>query len=258
MYLFDAPVGPASDVVATRRGMQRIALRWAVVVATALVLISLGAWRWIDADKPVTGPHTSANVVEVVTRVVGWGRTRSGFVTIEWTADGQPHRSTVGVGDTGSRYATGDTIEVVYDENNPARVAIVGEASRPSGVPAASLLGLGATIALAGGFGLRKVRWIHRIIADYAWIPVTCELVEIPVTQSMRERSHTLLRLWDTTGTVVVERADHGLIPPSVVPTAWVAGLGRPRFVVAPPGGAPLIPVKPVRQLARPEHAPHA
>jgi hypothetical protein len=139
----------------------------------------------------------------------------------------------------------------VYEPTNPDRVAIVGEATRPSGIPAANLLGLGAVIALAAGVGVRKVRWIRRIIAHYAWVPVACALVEIPIALGLRERSHTLLRLWDESGTVVVERADHGLMPTSLVPIAWVAGLGRPRFVVSPPGGARLIPVKPVRQLAR-------
>jgi hypothetical protein len=251
MTMFEVPVGPASDLVATRRGLHRIAIRWALVAMAALVLLSLGTWRWLHRDKPVEGPRTPAAVVDVVTHVVGWGRTHSGFVTVEFTIDGQSQRSRVKVGNIGNRFAEGDVIDVVYEPTNPDRVAIVGEATRSSGVPAASLLGLGALIALAAGVGVRKVRWIHRIIADYAWVPVTCALVEIPVALGLRERSHTLLRLWDESGTVVVERADHGLIPPSLVPIAWVAGLGRPRFVVSAPGGARLIPVKPVRQHAR-------
>ena len=250
MSMFEVPVGPASDVLATRRGLHRIAGRWAIVALAAFLLMSLGAWRWARHDEPVSGPQTSATVVDVVTRVVGWGRTHSGFVTVEFSVDGQPHRSRVGVGDIGNRYAEGDVIDVMYEPTNPDRVAIAGEATRSSGIPAASLVGLGAVIALAATVGIRKVCWIHRIIADYAWVPVASALVEIPVALGLRERSHTLLRLWDASGTVVVERADHGLMPATLVPIAWVAGLGRPRFVVAAPGGTRLIPVKPVRQHA--------
>jgi len=256
MTMFEAPVGPASDLVATRRGLNRIAIRWALVAIVAVVLLSLGTWRWIHSDNRVQGPRTSATVVDVVTHVVGWGRTHSGFVTVEFSVDGQVQRSRVKVGDVGSRYQPGDVIDIVYESTDPDRVAITGEATRSSGVPAASLLGLGAVIAAAAAVGVRKVRWIHRIVADYAWVPVASALVEIPVALGPRERSHTLLRLRDESGTVVVERADHGLMPASLEPIAWVAGLGRPRFVVSAPGGARLIPVKPVRHLARTAAAP--
>jgi hypothetical protein len=69
------------------------------VSVAALVLLSLGTWRWIHRDERVNGPRTSATVVDVAIRVVGWGRTHSGFVTVEFNIDGQLQRSRVKVGE---------------------------------------------------------------------------------------------------------------------------------------------------------------
>ena len=115
-----------------------------------------------------------------------------------------------------------------------------------------SLAGLGIMVAFAGSVGARKVWWMRRVVGQFAWVPVNSALVETEV-QGIRERAHKLLVLRDDTGTVMVERVDHALIPATLEPVAWVAGLGRRRFVVAPPGGGPVIPVKPVRRLRRPD-----
>jgi hypothetical protein len=211
-----------------------------------------GAWQWIDADEPARTVRTPGTVVGTTTRVVGSGRTESGFVTVSFTVDGTERRATIRVGELGDRYAVGAAVDLVYESSNPDRVTLDGVPAPHSGVPAAGLCGLGALVAIAGAVGARKVYWMHRIVGRYAWVPVDSSFVETEVSGGLRERSHLLLMLRDDTGTVFVERVDLGVIPPSLEPVAWVAGLGRPRFVVAPPGGAPLIPVKPVRRLPRP------
>jgi hypothetical protein len=131
-------------------------------------------------------------------------------------------------------------------------VVIAGVPTRTSGIPAAGVVGLGAMLAVVAGFGLHKAWWMRRVVDRFAWEPVTCELVEVAVSYGLRERSNTLLRLHDPTGTVVVQRVGFGLMPPTLEPVAWVAGLGRSRFVVAVSGGAPLFAVRPVRRADRP------
>jgi hypothetical protein len=93
------------------------------------------------------------------------------------------------------------------------------------------------------------VRWIRNVLGSYAWVDTRSVVIEVPVTNGSRVRARTVLRLHDATGTVVVERLGVGQFAPSVAPTAWVAGLGRSRFVVAPVGGAPVLAVRPVRRV---------
>jgi hypothetical protein len=247
---FDAPIGPASAVRATGRSLRRMTARWSVVLVAAAALLGAGAWQWLATDDTVRGTRTPASVVDVMRRVVGSARTESAIVRVQFTVDGEPKQAAVRVGKIDDRFVVGHEIDVVYDPSNPQRIAIEGVPSRTPSVPAASLCGLGLVLAVAGAVGARKVWWMRRIISRYAWVPVSSSLLETEV-HGIRERTYHVLVLRDDTGTVLAERVDHGLVPQSLEPVAWVAGLGRPRFVVAPPGGAPTIPMKPARRVRR-------
>ncbi len=248
MSLTIVPVGPALDVVATRRGVRKIARRWAAVALAAAALLALGTWRWTVRDHPVQGVSATGVVVDREERVVGWGRTRSGSVTIDVTTNDQTRRATVDLGEHIDQYQLGDPVDVVFNADQPDRVAIAGVPTRSSGVPAAGIFGMGVGLAAVAGVGLRKTWWMRRVVDRYAWVPVTAERHEVAVHLGRRERSNTLLHLHDATGTVIVQRVGNAFMPLELEPVAWVAGLGGSRFVVAPPGGGPIYAVKPVRR----------
>jgi hypothetical protein len=130
MALMDAPVGPASDVSATRTNVRRAAVRCGAIAVLAIALLGAATWRWTERKRPITGEIATGTVVETTTRNITRAGTHVGNVTVEQPA-GAAGRVSIDVGDHLARYAVGDRVDLVVDRDDPPALRSSVNPSRP-------------------------------------------------------------------------------------------------------------------------------
>ena len=140
------------------------------------------------------------------------------------------------------QYHDGDRVDVAYDADQPDRVDLVNEpaASRgflPWEVPTA----FAALAGLMSAIAVRHLRGAKRLLGAHEWLAVPAVLR--PSSRGLRGRGTTVVELGEPASPerVVASAVGMRALPPTVEPVAWVAGWGKERFMLAPPGGRPLL-----------------
>jgi hypothetical protein len=151
------------------------------------------------------------------------------------------------------RYHDGDTVDVRYATGDPSSVGIVGETTVTPGVPAAVFVIFGFVLVLMAAVGLRHVFRARRIVRDHEWLAMPATVRALPFEVGMRQRALRVVIVHDPANHVAISAEPVGLkrLPEDVAPLAWVAGLGEPQFVVAPPGGHKVVLVERLKRRRR-------
>ncbi|MCU1393967.1 MAG: hypothetical protein JWM34_2395 [Ilumatobacteraceae bacterium] len=201
------------------------------------------------ADRRVDDTSADVHGVATVTAVTkSWGGTTGPTVAVRYAftaADGTARTGTLGVARPSARYTVGATIDITYPVGHPEQSHVSGEIRDATSVPwfVPFLFGLGALVI--GVAALSRMRWIRATLRDNPWV-----LAEVAVIQ----RPIRLLQLRGAPddGNLLAEPLSwRARTLDEFAPTAWVAGTDR-RFLVAPPGGAPVLRCRRIRLLDDP------
>jgi xanthosine utilization system XapX-like protein len=226
-----------------RRRQAIVRVTWAL----GLVLVLAGLVLWELHRSSDTWVSDSVRTVGSITAVTATPRGSGGpsiTIGVQFaTPNGESHRGSIEVGRTSRLFSVGAPVDLVYDRADPSRVAVRGATPDTSQVPWSVPVAIGVGFLAIGVVGARRVRWEARLLGDNPWVVAASEIVEMPQVFGARQRATRALRLTGAPEMSTVVAAPAGIRSPAMVefaPQAWVAGSGR-RFVVAAPGGAPLL-----------------
>lgn len=104
---------------------------------------------------------------------------------------------------------------------------------------------LGATSIAIGAAALNRLRWINAVLRDNPWVVVESTPIERPI------RMLQLHGAPEDGAALVEPLSGRRRAMADLVPQAWVAGDGR-RFLVAAPGGSPVLRMRRVRLVNDP------
>ena len=258
---------PGIAVPATRRAVRRRLLAFGAVVAAGVALLMVAVVVAVGLSRTTSaiddGVARTAVVVDVASRPANARSNRDGTVTVELSQDGATRRAAINVYRV-DEYHEGQRVDVRYAPGDPSHVAIVGEDPVTPGVPALALGAFGVLVTLIGVTALRHVGQARRVLRRHEWLATPATVRALPFEVGMRQRSLRVVIVQDPAEHRAVSAEPVGLrrLPDEVAPMAWVAGLGEPRFVVAPPGGGRVVLVEQLkRRRRRPVQAdddPHA
>src|SRR4051794_22610123 len=245
----------ARSVPATRRSMAR---RWAIVAALVLVAAgSFAAAAWVASEDAQArrlqheGEQADGVVVVVDGRPVGRGNILNGSVIVRFVADGQTVEQPIYVGGKVTEYQSGQPVTVVYDDDDPTRVELLGVVTRGPGLPVVPAL-LAGVLALGMAVICGRHAWqIHGAVRSGPWVPVPSHLVQQVQSIGFRQGSRTRVVLTTRDGPLTVDPVGLGRVNPSFEPEAWVAGLDRPTMALAAPGGGSVVAVRAGRRSGR-------
>jgi hypothetical protein len=237
----------APETVRYLRRRRRLGIA-GLVVGTVLIA---GAFALLVADHRIddrSGDERAvATVVDVTTK---WGGTTGPTASIQFTftsADGVRHVGQLALARPGDRFTVGSTIDVFYQPNDPGHAEVVGEVRDSTSVPWFVPLILGSGAFAVGVAALRHRRWIVTTLTDNPWVVADAMVIERPVR---------MLQLSGAPegGSVLAEPLSwRARTLGEFAPRAWVAGTDR-RFLVAPPGGAPVLRFRRVRLIGDVRH----
>jgi hypothetical protein len=247
-------IAPAIDTLASRRSLRH---RWfgVLVIATlALSLFVAAAATVIDKAEETALETNGTRVAATVTRIdaqpVGRARSLDGSVKLTYAASGRTIESAAYVGAAVTDYAPGDVVEVVYDGADPSRVEVLDARSSGRDLPALAFVVAGLLVTAAAVAAGRLALLIRRHLRSHAWQPVPTRLVQVPQSLGFRQGSKTFVVLELLEGPVTVETVGLSRVDASFAPDAWLAGRGTTTMVLAPPGGAHVVPVRERRRAA--------
>lgn len=232
---------------------RRVAATATWVFGVVLLLVGVVLWelhRGAD-DLSADGVRTVATVTEVTATPRGSGGPSITIGVAFATSNGATHAGSIDLGRTSRLFTVGSAVDIVYDRDDPSRFAVVGSSSDTSPVPWTLPAVIGLGFVAIGVVAVRRVRWEAKLLADNPWVVADSEIIEVPHTFRGRERATRVLQLTGAPDMSVVMAAPAGLRSPAMVefaPQAWVAGSGR-RFVVAAPGGSPLLRMERMRPV---------
>ncbi len=249
------PVGPAIGVESTRRNLRRY-LRVAGVFATlAAAFIVLGAALWVaharSFDIQADGHRADGTVEKVTNHQIGNPKISTTILTVAYTANGTRLTERISLGGYVAGFHPGQTVTVLYDPSNASYAEIQGHRSH-AGVPSLLPAVLGLLVLSLSWPGIRRARYLHRVLTNDPWDAHRTELVEVPYGGPMvglSGRVRLLLRIHGMTGTIVAAPVGLRRLNPTFTPVAWVAAFGDRQMVVAPPGGSPILCVRAVSKL---------
>jgi hypothetical protein len=244
--LLNDALSPAARRPASRRAFRRATFLVALFAATAAVLTVLGGGLWWRqhslSSLGTTGVHTTATVDAVQSHVVGRERHTIGTIKVTFAVDGQPRHTQFDVSINVVRYHDGDKVAIAYDRSDPGRVDLIGEPAASQGfLPWEVPAGFAVMAAVMAAIAIRHVRMLGRLLRRHEWLAVPAVLK--PVSRRLPGRGSTVVELGESTSPERVVASAVGIraLPPTVEPVAWVAGWGQRHFVLAPPGGSPLL-----------------
>lgn len=244
---FDEALGqPAYALAATRATLRRSSALVAFGVVSAVVLVGLGARLWwvqhTLTNLATGGVHTTATVDSVNARSVAREHHVIGYIDTSFTVDGQPRTARFDVSTHVVQYHNGDKVEVAYAAGDPGFVDLVNDPAASRGfLPWELSAAFGVVAALMSGIAIRHLRSYRQLLKTNEWLAVPAVLKA--TSPRVRGRGTTVVELGEASSPERVVGSTVGIraLPPTVEPVAWVAGWGRRRFVVAPPGGHPLL-----------------
>jgi hypothetical protein len=234
----------ACDAAPTRRWLRRrltgglaaVVLGVALVVAGVLVRATTGRPQELTASRR----EAMARVVEVTRQNNGKLGTTVELTLQYRTVDGHQQTSRLGVGVPRAEYVKGVELPVVYEARHPEQALLEGVPVNPP-IPWPVPIGLGVVGLVVGALVAVRTRLILRTLRDNPWVATPSSLVEATAGKSSLR---PVARFLELDGAPDPEPVLAGplsaRIVPDLVDEAWVAGSDR-RFVVAAPGGAPLV-----------------
>ncbi|MCU1504244.1 MAG: hypothetical protein JWM12_3598 [Ilumatobacteraceae bacterium] len=223
------------------------------MAGVGLILLGIAFRAEQNGDRlQTTGRRTTGTVQAIRLTRDGSGGGVSGYVTVRYADDvGDEHTAELNLGRSAPHHAVGEPIEVVYDPAHPARVQVVGAAPDAAPLPWPALVLLGM-VAGAIAIGLAKrLRWTWRVLRANPWVEAGSRVLEVPLAGGS-QHALTLVELRgapDDGPTLAVAATWRARPMVAFTPKAWVAGSDR-RFVIAAPGGAPMVRAKRVRLTA--------
>ena len=161
------------------------------------------------------------------------------------TPDGVVHAGRLALTRPSSRFVVGGEIDVTYPADDPSNAHVVGEVRDAWALPWFVPLLLGATSIAIGAAASNRLRWINAVLRDNPWVVAESTLIERPI------RMLQLHGAPDDGAALVEPLSWRGRAMAELVPQAWVAGDGR-RFLVAAPGGSPVLRMRRVRLVDDP------
>ncbi len=237
---------PAAVVGATGRRIRRSYLLAGICAAVGVGLLVLGVGTlWVEhsfAQLADTGVRTPATVTDVASHVVSRERNLVGSVTVTYAVGSEDRTTVFDVNNHVTRYHVDDQVEVAYDPGEPSRVSLVGEPEATRGVvPWPISLAFGLLGLVMAAVTIAHLRRITRIVAAHEWLAVAA--VRKPLPTGWRSGAGTVVQLGPETSPERVVACSLGFrgLPANIEPTAWIAGWGERQFVMAPPGGQPLL-----------------
>jgi hypothetical protein len=244
--LLNDALAPAATQPATRRALRRSTVLVALFAASAVLLTTLGVGLWWRqhslSSLSTTGVRTTATVDSIESHTVARERHTIGSIDVTYGAEGQPRHTKFDVSINVTQYHTGDKVAVAYDRSQPDRVDLIDEPAASQGfvpweVPAA----FAVLAAVMAAIAIRHLRSYRRILRRHEWLAVPAVLKG--VSRRLPGRGTTVVELGESTSPERIVASAVGIraLPPTVEPVAWVAGWGERRFVLAPPGGSPLL-----------------
>ena len=109
----------------------------------------------------------------------------------------------------------------------------------------------GVALLLLAAVAAARLRWARRVLHEHPWVVADAQVVEAMRTSVRSTRAERVLRLSGAPDDTPVIAASVGLRAPTLAefaPQAWVAGDG-PQFLVAAPGGAPILRVRRLQEV---------
>jgi hypothetical protein len=246
--------GAATELPATR-----VALRRSVVLIVLFSVMAIGlavgaAGSWWSQHQVMSlddvGVRTTGTVTSVQSRIVARERQVTGSIDVAYDVGGRSQQHRFGVSNHVAQYHQGDRVDLAYDPSDPTSVDLVGEPVASQGfVPWEVLAAFAVLALLLSGVAVRHLRRVSRVLASNEWLAVPA--VRKPSTRAWRGRGTTVIELGEPSSPERVVASPVGIraLPPTIEPIAWVAGWGERRFVVAPPGGRPLLLVQRLSDL---------
>jgi hypothetical protein len=241
--------GRAIDLPSTHRSLRWSAALVATFAVMALALLVAGAGLWWREHEVIsladTGVRTTGTVTAVQSRVVARERHTIGTIDVVYDVNGESRQTRFDVINHVVQYHPGDRVDVAYDAAQPDRVDLVGDVAASQGfVPWEVPLAFAGLALLLSAIAVRHLRTVRGVVRDHEWLAVPA--VRKPATRAWRGRGSTVVELGEPASPERVVASPVGIraLPPTIEPVAWVAGWGQRRFVVAPPGGRPLLLVQ--------------
>jgi hypothetical protein len=237
---------PASELPATRSALRRSSVLVALFALSAIVLLVFGGvlrWRQYQmTNLATTGVRATATVDSVESRAVAREHHIIGLINVTYPVGGQPQRARFDVSTHVVQYHEGDKVEVAYDRAHPDQADLVNDPAASRGfVPWELPFAFALVAGFMAGIAIRHLRSYRRVLGSHEWLAVPA--IRKPASGRVRGRGTTVVELGEASSperivaTVVGIRA----MPPTIEPIAWVAGWGSRKFVLAPPGGRPLL-----------------
>ncbi len=142
----------------------------------------------------------------------------------------------------------GQTVPLLVDVRDPdsVRPAVDPDGgARAIRWRSATLIGAAAIAAVAAAVVAVSVIRRRRLLARNPWVVVPARIVDVPTARARGRRRYLLLDD-PTSDLVTAEAVGVRSIVDGMEPDVWVAG-GGDRFLIASPGGAPVLTVRRVR-----------
>ncbi|MCU1359493.1 MAG: hypothetical protein JWN99_782 [Ilumatobacteraceae bacterium] len=241
----------AADAPGTHRWLRHRTIACTVATVIAVVLI-VGATvqRMTTGSQPVDARHrqTVATITGVDSHLPGsTGPTTS--LTFSFRAeDGSAHSGRLAATRPSADFTVGAALAVVYDIDHPDSAQVVGRSADRATIPWFVPLALGLAFATVSLAAAQRLRWAARVVRDNPWVMAQSAKREMAVPGVRRYVLRTLVLCGaPDEGEVLAQPLSwRARALDQYVPSAWVAGSDR-RFVVAAPGGAPLLRCRRVR-----------
>jgi hypothetical protein len=238
----------AIDVPASRRSLRHRWIGVLVIGTVALSLLVAAAATAIDKaeerELQANGTRAAATVTGIDAQPVGRSRSLDGSVKLSYVTDGQTVESAAYVGAAITDYHPGDVVEVMYERATPSHVEVVDARSSGRDLPALAFLVAGLLATAAALAAARLAHHIGRHLRAHDWHPVPTRLVQVPQSLGLRQGSKTFVVVELLEGPITVETVGLSRVDPAFAPEAWLAGRGAPTMLLAPPGGAHVVPVR--------------
>ena len=161
-------VTPALATLIVRRVWRRalvMVLLGLVVLVTWIV--GVNAIETSAEQLAATGARTEGVVVDVLPR----SRVDSGSITVRFTVDGVERERSINLDDTSPAFHPGDPVTVIYDPNDPERIATPETHNDPTWVTILLVIGIVLSLVLLPAGTISLVRWSRRLrsVRRHGW-----------------------------------------------------------------------------------------
>jgi hypothetical protein len=181
----------AGDAVSTRHWLRirRTVAVGACCVGVAFVIVAVAA-RPAD-DRPVrAGTHRVEARVIAVSSILGGSTGPTSSVEFMYVdLDGVAHDGRLALVRPASAYRVGNTFVVVYDDADPGSARVADGPAGSTAIPWLIPLVLGLVVGVVGTVSSVRLRWTARVLRDNPWVVTAADLVEKPITTSVRSAS---------------------------------------------------------------------